>query len=125
MFCVTTMSSSPTDREELLAGFSDDELLTELWRRFGESWCSFSSGVRSRDECPICNEVCDLTRHHLVPVAQGAGLNREVKRRYVKLCTECHVLAHKVWGPGDDYQGPEEREIFVRDLRRERTRRAD
>ena len=97
---------------------TDEALLREVWRRFGESWCAFSSGVRPRDECPICNEVTSLTRHHLVPVAVGAGKDREVKRRYVKLCRECHRRAHEVWGPGSEYRGPEEREIFVTELRR-------
>ncbi|MCA9320763.1 MAG: hypothetical protein KDB53_08515 [Planctomycetes bacterium] len=103
--------------EESMEQISDEELLLEVWRRFGESWCSFSSGVRSPDECPICNQRRDLTRHHLVPRAQGAGLDREVKRRYVKLCRDCHDLAHRVWGPGSSYDGPLDREVFCRDLR--------
>ena len=100
-----------------LTGVTDEALLAEVHRRFGESWCAFSSGVRSRDECPICNEQSQLTRHHLVPVADGAGLDKGVKSRYVKLCRDCHLHAHRVWGPGDAWRGPVEREIFVRDLR--------
>ncbi len=96
---------------------SDEELLAELHRRFGESWCSFSSGVRSRDECPSCKQDVQLTRHHLVPVAEGAGRDLIVKRRYVKICRACHELAHEHWGPGNEYSGPQDREMFLRDLR--------
>ena len=98
-------------------GVSDEELLTEVHRRFGESWCSFSSGVRARGECPACKDDAKLTRHHLVPVAEGAGRNLEVKRRYVKLCRPCHELAHLHWGPGHEYDGPQDREIFLSRLR--------
>lgn len=107
------------DRPEL-SDYPDEAILEEVWRRFGSSWCAFSSGVRSPDECPICNQKRDLTRHHLVPVAAGSGNDKEVKRRYVKLCPPCHELAHRVWGRGDRYDGPTEREIFVRDLRARR-----
>jgi hypothetical protein len=96
---------------------SDEALLAEVWRRFGENWCSFSSGVRSREECPICRKEGALTRHHLTPVAQGAGRERSVKARYVKLCRACHDLAHRVWGPGHHYDGPPDREIFLARLR--------
>ena len=99
-----------------LTAVPDDDLLAELHRRFGDSWCAFSAGVRSLDECPVCKTEQNLTRHHLVPIAAGAGLNREVKRRYVKICGRCHTLAHKEWGPGDDWSGPTDREIFIRDL---------
>lgn len=99
-----------------LKNVDDQTLLDEVWRRFGASWCSFSSGVRSPGECPICHETVPLTRHHLVPLARRRGIEREVKRRYVKLCRPCHDLAHRIWGPGHDYAGPEDREIFVRDL---------
>ncbi|MEZ6197871.1 MAG: hypothetical protein R3F20_19445 [Planctomycetota bacterium] len=77
--------------------------------------------MRGRDVCPICDEVTTLTRHHLSPVAVGAGKDRGVKARYVKLCRPCHELAHRIWGPGDRYEGPEERELFVRELRARRT----
>ncbi len=99
-----------------LKDIDDQGLLDEVWRRFGASWCSFSSGVRSPGECPICHETVQLTRHHLVPQAVRRGMEREVKRRYVKLCRPCHELAHRVWGPGHSYSGPKEREVFVRDL---------
>jgi hypothetical protein len=94
----------------------DEDLLGEVHRRFGDSWCAFSAGVRSLDECPVCKGNRNLTRHHLVPVATRAGQDQEVKRRYVKLCGSCHTLAHKTWGPGDAWTGPTEREVFVRDL---------
>ena len=95
---------------------SDEELLAELHSRFGDSWCSFSSGVRARGECPVCKLDVKLTRHHLVPTAVGAGRNLEVKRRYVKLCGPCHQLAHRRWGPGNRYVGPQDREIFLKEL---------
>lgn len=106
------MTEQPLDLREI----PDDDLLEEIHRRFGESWCAFSAGVRSLDECPICRGQEHLTRHHLVPIAAGAGRDRKVKRRYVKLCGSCHTLAHKEWGPGDEWSGPTEREVFVRDL---------
>lgn len=113
------MSSDPEDALSLTE-CSDEALLEEVWRRFGDYWCSFSSGVRGRDECPICKEVAPLTRHHLVPIAKGAGLERSVKARYVKLCRACHDYAHRVWGPGHRYDGPPDREIFIARLREKR-----
>lgn len=111
--------ATPTaDPATPLAGIDDQDLLAEVWRRFGESWCSFSSGVRAPGECPICLTPGPLTRHHLVPRAVGAGRDREIQRRYVKICRGCHELAHATWGPGHRYFGPEEREIFVAELRR-------
>lgn len=97
---------------------TDEELLHEVWLRFGESWCAFSSGVRPKAECPVCHETEGLTRHHLVPVAAGAGKDRAVKQRYVKLCRACHERAHEVWGPGSRYAGPRDREVFVAELRK-------
>ncbi|MFT7616946.1 MAG: 5-methylcytosine-specific restriction endonuclease McrA [Planctomycetota bacterium] len=96
---------------------SDEDLLAELHQRFGESWCSFSSGVRSRGECPSCKEDTKLTRHHLVPIAKGAGRNLEVNQRYVKICQPCHLLTHAQWGPGNSYDGPQDRELFLKELR--------
>ena len=95
---------------------SDEELLAQVHSRFGDSWCSFSSGVRARGECPCCKLDVKLTRHHLVPVAEGAGRNLQVKRRYVKLCASCHNLAHDHWGPGNKYRGPQDRELFLKAL---------
>ena len=97
---------------------SDEDLLNEVYERFGESWCSFSSGVRSRGECPSCKEDVKLTRHHLVPVAEGAGRSLEVNQRYVKICQPCHRLAHAHWGPGNKYDGPQDREVFLVALRK-------
>lgn len=97
---------------------SDEDLLKEVHLRFGESWCSFSSGVRSRGECPSCKKDVKLTRHHLVPVADGAGRSLEVNQRYVKICEPCHRLAHGHWGPGHAYAGPQDRELFLLELRK-------
>lgn len=105
-------------QEERLEDISDEALLREVWRRFGDSWCGFSSGVRPKDECPVCHATEGLTRHHLVPVAVGGGRSKVLKQRYVKLCRKCHDRAHAEWGPGSDYAGPEDREIFVAELRR-------
>ena len=104
---------------------TDEELLEEVWRRFGDSWCAFSSGVRPRDVCPVCGAHEPLTRHHLVPVARGGGKDRGIKQRYVHLCTTCHRLAHDVWGRGDRFRGPTERETLIRDLLRIRRERAE
>ncbi len=95
----------------------DETLLEELYRRFGASWCSFSAMVREREVCPGCDRVLPLTRHHLRPIAQGAGREVEVRRRYADICRSCHDLAHATWGPGHRWQGPIERELFLRDLK--------
>lgn len=105
-----------TRQRPILDDVTDEDLLTEIQRRFGDTWCAFSSGVRSRDECPVCKNVQPLTRHHLVPVAVGAGKEKGIKSRYVKLCGSCHQRAHELWGPGDAWQGPTDRDILVRDL---------
>ncbi len=102
-----------------MAKVSDDELLREVWIRFGDSWCTFSSKVRSSSECPICHQSELMTRHHLVPIAEDGGKDRAVRSRYVKLCRSCHEFAHRVWGPGDQYRGPTDREIFVAELRKQ------
>lgn len=104
--------------DDRLRDVPDEELLREVWLRFGASWCAFSSGVRPEGECPVCHATGGLTRHHLVPVAAGAGKDRVVKQRYVKLCRPCHEKAHEVWGPGSEYRGPEDREVFVAELRK-------
>ncbi|MCB9834326.1 MAG: hypothetical protein H6807_17820 [Planctomycetes bacterium] len=101
----------------------DEQLLEELYRRFGAGWCSFSAMVRERGVCPVCDGLVALTRHHLRPIARGAGKEVEIRRRYVDLCRPCHDLAHRVWGPGDRWEGPIEREIFVDRLRARRVGR--
>ena len=104
--------------EEPLSAVTDEVLLAEVHRRFGESWCSFSSAVRPRGACAGCDGVNDLTRHHLVPVAKGGGQGREIRARYLTLCRRCHDVTHRIFGPGDRYDGPADRELFVAALKR-------
>ncbi len=109
-------------REDEPSSLSDEDLLDELYRRFGAGWCSFSAAVRERAACPVCDRILPLTRHHLRPVAKGAGREVEIRRRYADICRDCHDIAHARWGPGHRWQGPVERELFLAEMIRLGTR---
>lgn len=63
--------------------------------------------------CEVCGGPRQ-ERHHLRPKAAGG---RDKQGNYAHLCRECHKLAHRLYGPGNDYTGPTVREAFVGELR--------
>lgn len=64
--------------------------------------------------CECCLDDRELTIHHYIPQAVG-GTDLDT----VTLCQTCHSLAHRVWGPGDAYRGPDTARETIVLLRRE------
>lgn len=74
-----------------------------------------------RQACKVCGDhppfptsKVKLQRHHLVPKAQGGTFEDD---NIVLICDDCHVVAHQIWGPGDCYHGPLDKEQFLLELR--------
>lgn len=52
------------------------------------------------DSCGVCLATENLTEHHCVPRARG-GIGEKVT-----LCWRCHQDAHRIWGDGHHFLGP-------------------
>lgn len=63
------------------------------------------------ERCEVCYGDQNLTRHHCVPIALGG------KGPSVTLCKHCHHVAHKLWGEGHVYTGPESARETLHGLR--------
>lgn len=81
---------------------------------------------RTPQACPVCSRIKPLTKHHLVPLADDGELKALAHPddpRTIRICSECHDLAHFTWGPGNDYRGPVAVAEFVPKLRRVRSKK--
>lgn len=63
--------------------------------------------------CPTCQRNrSDMTRHHVLPRASGRNTGL-----VVRICRRCHDLAHRIYGPGNRYSGPETAFRFLMEMR--------
>ena len=62
--------------------------------------------------CELCWTDSNLTVHHCIPKAVGGN-----DRSAVTLCRPCHDEVHAVFGPGDNYKGPQTPRETLRAMR--------
>jgi 5-methylcytosine-specific restriction endonuclease McrA len=65
-----------------------------------------------RERCEACAGL-HQTRHHLQPLGLGGS---NAASNLIRLCHRCHALTHRLWGPGDHFKGPVERQPLIQAL---------